>query len=327
MRITQFFRNKAQEWARKRQGKDRDPTILYKRRIYILPTKLGVGFGLMVFAMLVGSMNYNNSMGFALTFLLASLGLVAMHHCHRNLTGLVIRSAGAESVFEGQNAVFTIAIENPSSGDRYDLCVSHIDGSISSADVGPENRVVLEFSVPTEKRGQLRVSRFNVSTMYPFNLFRAWAWLYLDLSCIVYPRPASADKKPPPQHTDTGGAQDGERGDEDFAGLRTYRPGDSPRHVAWKAFAKEHELLVKQYAGTVVTTHWFDLDSLAPLDVESRLRQICRWVLDAHGEGHAFGVRLTSDVIAPNLGVLHRERCLKALAMFEDGANTEPVGV
>ena len=160
MRITQFFRNKAQEWARKRQGKDRDPTILYKRRVYILPTKLGVGFGLMVFAMLLGSMNYNNSMGFALTFLLASLGLVAMHHCHRNLTGLVIRSAGAESVFEGQNAVFTIAIENPSSGDRYDLCVSHIDGSISSADVGPENRVVLEFSVPTEKTRSVACQSF-----------------------------------------------------------------------------------------------------------------------------------------------------------------------
>ena len=68
--ITSFIRRKAREWARRRQGADSEPVTLHRRRVYILPTKMGVAYSLMVFAMLLGSMNYNNSMGFALTFLL-----------------------------------------------------------------------------------------------------------------------------------------------------------------------------------------------------------------------------------------------------------------
>ena len=41
-------------WARKRQGADRQQTRLHSRRIYILPTGVGVVFALMSFAMLKG---------------------------------------------------------------------------------------------------------------------------------------------------------------------------------------------------------------------------------------------------------------------------------
>ena len=281
---------------------------------------MGVAYSLMVFATLLGSMNYNNSMGFALTFLLTGLGLVAMHHCHRNLNGAVIRFAGADPVFAGQPARFGIALENPSSGARYDLRVQRGDQAPDGRDVEPDGRAVIYLSLPTKRRGLVQLQRINVATTFPFGLFRAWAWVYLDLHCIVYPRPAEQDLPPPPQHTDTGGAQDDRRGDEDFAGLRTFRPGDSPRHVAWKAFAREQGLLVKQYAGTAVITHWFDWDSLPIPDIEERLARLCRWVLDAHQEGHAFGLRLPSESITPNLGGPHRQRCLTALALFEPGA-------
>ena len=116
--------------------------------------------------------------------------------------------------------------------------------------------------------------------------------------------------------TDTGGAQDDTQGEADFAGLRNFRPGDSPRRVAWKAYARAGEVVVKQYAGTDVATHWFDWDSLAGLDVEQRLSQLCRWIVDAQGRGHAYGLRLPAERIEPNLGTRHRHRCLSALAFF-----------
>ncbi len=304
-------------WARRRQGRDPDPLVLQKRRIYILPTGLGFGFGVMLFAMLLGSMNYNNSMGFALTFLLASLALVAMHHCHRNLNGLVVRSAGAEPVFAGQDARFTIALENQAAGPRLCLRVT-LHGEIhDTADLDTGGQCRMTMSVPTSGRGYVRIDRFGIETTFPLTLFRAWTWIHMDLGCVVYPAPADRGLPPPPRHTDTGGAQDDSAGDDDFAGLRTYRPGDSPRHIAWKAFAREQELLVKQYAGTDVTTHWFEWDSLPMSDLESRLAQLCRWIVDAHGDGHAFGLRLPAAAIEPNLGISHRRRCLTALALFD----------
>jgi uncharacterized protein (DUF58 family) len=90
--------------------------------------------------------------------------------------------------------------------------------------------------------------------------------------------------------------------------------------VAWKAYARGQGLHTKQYAGTDVVSHIFDWDSLAGLGTEDRLAQLCRWVLDAHDRGEAFGLRLPGVSIDVNLGVSHRERCLNALALFDPGA-------
>ncbi|MBT8092201.1 MAG: hypothetical protein KJN77_04130, partial [Gammaproteobacteria bacterium] len=53
-------------WARKRQGPDPTTTKLRPGRVYILPTGIGIAFGIMAFAMLLGSMNYNNNLSFVL---------------------------------------------------------------------------------------------------------------------------------------------------------------------------------------------------------------------------------------------------------------------
>ena len=97
---------------------------------------------------------------------------------------------------------------------------------------------------------------------------------------------------PPRTATDTGGAQAGAVGEEDFAGLRPFQAGDSLRRVAWKAYARGQGLHTKQFAGTDVVSHVFDYGSLAGLGVEARLEQLCRWVLDAQERGEAFALRL-----------------------------------
>ncbi len=113
--------DRVQRWARKRQGGDAHVTRLHTKRIYILPTGVGLVFALMTFAMLLGSMNYNNNLSFVLTFLLVGLGLVSMHQCQRNLVGLELGFAGADPVFAGQAAQFRIAITNRSKSSRYHI--------------------------------------------------------------------------------------------------------------------------------------------------------------------------------------------------------------
>ncbi|MEL7449085.1 MAG: DUF58 domain-containing protein [Pseudomonadota bacterium] len=314
--LTQSFRRRVQAWAHRRQGDDPDPVSLHRGRIYILPTRQGLVFIAMLLVMLVGSMNYNNSLGLALTFLLGSLLLISMHQCHRNLSNLVVRFAGAQPVFAGQTARFSLRVCNESAATRYGLKLA-IDGSISRAvDVAPREDEVLEVVLPAEQRGALRLDRVGISTTYPFGLFRVWAWLHMPLSTVVYPRPATGGMPPPPVETDTGGARDSRSGDSDFAGLRAFRPGDKPRHVAWKAYARDEELKVKHYAGTDVATHWFDWHTVDLSDPEQRLSQLTRWVIDAQRRGDAYGLRLPGETIDPDLGASHRRRCLTALALF-----------
>lgn len=311
------LRRKTRAWARKRHGVDSDPTILSGRRIYIVPSSLGIAFACMLFAMFLGSMNYANNLALGLTFMLGSLALTAMHYCHRNLAGVRIRSAACEPVFAGQTALFRIALENSAPLARHELTIANDHSAAPAARVDANGRVILEVELPAQQRGLLALDHFQIATRHPFGLFYAWAYLHMDIKCVVYPRPSERGAPPPPMETDTGGAQDTMRGDEDFAGLRTFHPGDSPRRIAWKAYARERGLHVKVYAGTAVTSHLFDWDSLQGLGVEARLSQLCRWIEDAYSAGRAFGLRLPGVDIPPNIGPAQRQRCLTALALFE----------
>ena len=314
------LRRRTRTWARKRHGIDADPLVLSGRRIYIVPSSLGIAFGLMLFAMFLGSMNYANNLALGLTFLLGALSLTAMHYCHRNLAGVRIRSAASEPVFAGQVARFRIALENEAKVARHELVIANEYSSAAPARVESGARAVLELEVPAPQRGLLRLDSFEITTRHPFGMFRAWAYLDMDIRCVVYPKPSPRGLPPPPLETDTGGAQDTTRGDEDFAGLRAFHPGDSPRRIAWKAYAREQGLHVKLYAGTAVTSHSFDWDALSGLGTEARLSQLCRWIEDAYAAGRAFGLRLPGQEIAPNVGPGHRQRCLTALALFDEQA-------
>jgi uncharacterized protein (DUF58 family) len=228
--------NRIGRWARKRQGTDAHSTRLRSNRVYILPTGVGLIYGLMTFAMLLGSMNYNNNLSFLLTFVLVSLGLVSMHQCQRNLVGLEISFAGVEPAFAGKLAEFRIAVTNHARSHRYNiqLYADRINSEID--DLRPGESRVFQLDLPTTTRGWIRLPRFGIRTLFPFELFRAWAWLHMDLQGLVYPRPADPAPVPPPTETARGHRQHDSRGEEDFAGLRKFHAGDSPRHVAWKAF-------------------------------------------------------------------------------------------
>jgi uncharacterized protein (DUF58 family) len=162
--------------------------------------------------------------------------------------------------------------------------------------------------------------RFEVATRHPLGLFRAWAVVHPDYRAIAWPRPAARGRPPPAVETDTGGAQDRARGDEDFVGLKPFQLGDPLHRIAWKSYARGHGLHAKQFAGTDVTSYIFDWQSLEGLDTETRLSQMCRWVIDAHERGEAYGIRLPGSTIEANIGVAHRDRCLTALALFEGSA-------
>ena len=310
-------------WARRRQGPDRQITELRPGRIYILPTGVGMVYALMTFAMLLGSMNYNNNLSFVLTFLLTGLGFVAMHQCQRNLVGLRVNFAGVDPVHAGQAAVFRIAITNRSRSFRHHLQI-YAGRQVSAVeDICPGASCIFRIEVPAKKRGIIRLERFGIRTLFPFELFRAWAWLHMDLRGLVYPAIAESAPPPPKSRTARGHRQHDARGEEDFAGLRSFHEGDPPRHVAWKAYARTGQLLTKQFSGADSSSQWLDFDAVAADDVEDRLSILTRWILDADRSQSDYGLRLPGAEFEPGHGETHRHRCLNALAVFGDTGDTD----
>lgn len=316
-RVRERIGGRAARWARRRQGGDPLVTRLRSGRIYILPTGIGFVFALMTFAMLLGSMNYNNNLSFLLTFMLASLGFVAMHHCQRNLVGLEVSFAGVDPVFAGQSAEFRIAVTNHAKSNRYHLQLYTERTRTGIDDLGPGESRVFHLEVPTSSRGRVPLPRFGIRTLFPFELFRAWAWLHMDLEGLVYPQKADDPPDPPPSRAAQGHRQHDARGEEDFAGLRRFNVGDSPRHVAWKAYARSGELLSKRFSGADTSSQWLDYDLIDSADVEVRLSTLTRWIVDADRRQRDYGLRLPGAEFPPAHGDAHRHRCLEALALFE----------
>ena len=87
-----------QKWFRVAKNHNSVAT-LNPRQIYILPTRWGIFYAVMLVLLLVGSINYSISLGYYVTFLLASLGNMAMLHTWRNLVHLTVSLSPASPVF------------------------------------------------------------------------------------------------------------------------------------------------------------------------------------------------------------------------------------
>ncbi len=304
-------------WVFRNLGLETSPAVLDYRRIYILPTKFGIVFSVILAAMLFGSTNYNNSMGFLLTFLLSGLGLVSILHTHRNLLKLEITAGKVLPIFAGDHAKFPICL----SAGKYDRVMLGLQTENAAApciSVMASAQDCAELSVPAPKRGLIKLGEFTIFTQFPLGLFRAWARLHIDAVGIVYPRPEAGLVPFPIADTGAGAGLRAGSGNEDFEGLRTYHPGDAPRHIAWKAVAREQGMLVKSFSGQAETTVWLAWDSLPQLEPEARLARLARWIIDAEQRGTSYGLRLPDKIITPAVGEIHKHRCLSALALFKN---------
>lgn len=293
--------------------------FLAQRRVYILPTRHGVVFGLALVLMLIGSINYQLSLGYVLTFVLAGTGLVSMLHTYRNLAHLYVSAARVDPVFVGDQARFRLHLENPNAYDRTALWLRTGESAVA-ADVGARGSATVQLPVGAPRRGYLQLPRVTVETRFPLALFRAWSYVQPAARALVYPRPDDAPLPPAQLIPDTGAAVSAGIGADDFAGLRPYQPTDSPRHIAWKSVARGNGMLTKVFAGRGAEELWLDLAALPPaLDLEQKLSRLAGWVLHAEREGYAYGLRLPDKTLSPAHGPAHRDDCLKALALHEPG--------
>ena len=314
------FRKRARQrlaaWVRRRQGPDLLPVMLVRRRLYILPTRAGLAFGFLWFLMLLAGLNYANSLALFLAFLLAGFALVVMHECHRNLLRMLLVSASAPAVFARSVGRVQLTLDNPAPSARPAVAAALEDAPPVSVDLAPRGRAQLTLPVAAARRGVIRIERLRLESAHPFGLFGVWTWVHLDLEMLVYPYPAGSLPRPVASGQHAGAHPRGTTGTDEWQGLRPFRDGDSPRHIDWKAYAREAPLLVKEYSPTGSELCLFDLAQVRLPDIEARLSQLARWVVEAEAVGERYGLALPGVAIAPNRGPEHRHRCLAALALF-----------
>ncbi len=319
MNTRRRWRSRVGTWARRRQGEDAVPLALVRRRLYVLPTRAGLAFGALLFVMLLAGLNYTNSLAMFVTFLLGGVALVAMYECHRALHGLRIVAAEASDAFEGTRGELRLGVENASALPRQGLLLRaagvRTQASAPLTDVPARQSATLRCTYAARRRGRQPIEALSLSTTLPLGLFRCWTWLHLPVEAIVYPAPLGAAPLPAARARPVAAGERTSAGEEEWSALRPYQAGDSPRAVAWKAYARGAPLLVARYESVRGGEHHFDLAATPGADLEARLCQLAAWIVAAEQRGERYGLRIGNTELAPALGAVHRQLCLRALAL------------
>ncbi|WP_249672856.1 DUF58 domain-containing protein [Pseudomonas abieticivorans] len=295
--------------------------VLGRRQIFIWPSRAGMGFCLVLLLILLAAINYQNSMAYALVFLLGSVFVLAILHTYRNLSGLRVKGAGAAPVFVGEQARFVLRLES-TGREHQAIAVGWSAADLQGVDLAAEHVLDLELALPSPQRGWMPAPRIRLETSFPLGVLRAWSWVDAGQAVLVYPRPLQGEL--PIAARDLTDIEDqGQRvqgqGVDDFQGLKVYHPGDSWRRLHWKAWSRGGPLLLKEFADLRGRDLCLDFEALGG-DLEQRLSRLCYWVLELTRQQRPFALRLPGSHRPAECSEAHRDACLRALAVYGQGA-------
>jgi uncharacterized protein (DUF58 family) len=270
----------------------------------------------LLLGMFLGSINYNNNLGFLLTFLLGTMAFVSIIYTYKNMRGIQVAAAAAKAVFAGEQAVFRL-IADGAAANRYEIGFALPGAKPARHDIPAGTQKRVDIGVRTFSRGVLDPGPLILYSDYPLGLFRIKSEKHLSLECIVYPAPLDGKVKTiTERYSADGDEQGGGSGADDFQGLKGYVPGDPLQRISWRASSRGQGLFTKDFNGQHASPVYPDWYSLVGPDAEHKLSLLCRWILTAHQSNLTFGLKLPGCTLAPGNGRMHKERCLKTLALF-----------
>jgi hypothetical protein len=306
-----------QRWARWWQARQprTDTLLLTQRNVYILPTRAGWMLAATLVVLLIGSINFQLNLGYALTFLLAGCAAAGMVIGHNTLRGLALQLAPPEPVFAGQRRACRSRWSTAGARRAWPSawrCAARASGP------GPTCRRAARrrWKWPLRpRRGQHAVPALVAETRFPLGSFRVWAPWQPAARVLVYPAPEPQPPALPVGEPAPGsGATSGARASGEFDGVRAYQRGDPLKLVVWKKYARSGELVSRDTQQVQRHALWLDFARAGALGAEARLSRLAAWVLAADAQQLDYGLRLPGVEIAPDSGPAHRLRCLQALA-------------
>lgn len=316
------LRQRFRTWLEQRLPRS-DTWTLTQRNIYILPTRAGLMFVLVLLVMLLASINYQLSLGYVLTFLLAGAGFVSMHLTHNTLRGVTLHLRPPASGFAGEPMALEILLSSPARTQHgVGLGFEHAADRSQDVfvDVPAGGQAVAHLAFVPPQRGVHGLPTLHVETRYPLGLFRAWTVWRPAAQALAWPRPESPLAPWPATPSAAGEAAPQQRSASgEFDGVRSYRRGDPMKRIVWKKVAKlgaAGDLVSRDHVSAVQQELWLDWQHAQLPGIEPRLSRLAAWVVAADTAGMPHGLRLPGVEIAPGHGSAHRRASLDALAAW-----------
>ena len=292
-------------------------------------TALWIIFGPIVGCMWLAAVNYSNNLVYGILYLMAALSFVSLFHTWRNLASLRIEHIRIHPAFAGEEVRMEIYLRNSSSHRIYGIQFVRLGDEAGltrritplrmatggGASVAAGDSCCAELFFPAAQRGVYRFGSLLARTSYPFGLIWASLLVPVNAEYYVYPQLRGSVEWPTLQPSGDSGSPNSPKAGDDFSGVRAYMPGESLRHVDWKAFARGRPLSIKQFTGGSGHELWLDAAEMGRLPLEARLSQLALWVVNAEKEGIPYAMHLGRTTLPLGLGPTQSRRALETLAV------------
>lgn len=289
------------------------PIVLIQKRLYVLPTAFGCFSALILFVSVLGSLNYNNNLALAFSFLFAAVMFLSVHVAHRNLLRLSVQTLQAHPAYAGGTLAVDVGLQADDLRARTCLKAHFENAPEVDFELPAPSSVRLE--LPAERRGWQVLPPLSISTQWPFGLFVVWSHVWPQVEALVYPKldPHAPELPMHLAHTDGHASR---KGDEELRHLRDYQPGDAPRQIAWRASARTGELRTREMQSHSASDVVLDLRQIHGINFEEKLSRLAAWCVRAESQGLRFELRgVETGGLGMGSGPQHLRACLKSLAL------------
>ena len=300
-------------------------------------TALWVIFFPILGCMWLAAVNYSNNLVYGILYLIGALSFISIFHTWKNLALLRVEHIRIQPAFAGEEIRMEIYLRNPAKHTIYGIFFARL-GEETTAWPRPARPIPLrtpngggvriaagdsyaaEVVFPAERRGMYRFESLLVRTSYPFGLFWASFRVPVNVEYYIYPQAKGSDQWPGLHPSGEQGSPASQMPGDDFAGVRAYMPGESLRHVDWKAFARGRPLSVKQFTGGSGHELWLDAAEMSRMTLEARLSQLALWIVNAEKAEIPYALKLGRTTLPLGLGPAQSRRALEALAVAGMGS-------
>ena len=292
-----------------------------KKFPFVYPTKSFAGLLFVLAAMWYAASSQNSAAVYLLLFALTAVFLVSIPHTLINLAGVTIALESVKPAFAGGEVSLPVEIINGARATRHGITLARSRPGrertrIDHIPAGKAARVTLRF--PARQRGKHEIGTLCLTSVYPLGFIRVLKKFTASQTYVVYPKSAGDLQLPSSRARSPHSRPQADFGEgDDFAGVRAYVPGESQRHIDWKAVARGQPLMTKQFTAEMQGSLYLDFSALRLADVEDRLSQLALWVVEAERARRSYGLRLPANEIPPAVGQSHFHQCLRALSLFQ----------
>lgn len=329
-----------------------DSATLNLRNVYIFFSREGMLFAVLLIITFIAGINYGNNLVLGLCFYLVSVWLISFHVTFAHISGLQVRLLDVTMAEAGAPVWVTLQIKSDSRQPRRQLLFAfeqacfeqasfeqatkqkskktikknHKKNKPSADDLSSilvtrlQDEQIIRLPVQTHIRGQLKLPRLTIKTVYPLGIMRAWSYVYFSRTAWVYPKPEAFDWQAQyavasQENLPIGGQY--RQGQDDFERLDNYIEGESLARVSWGHVARGQGMFTKHFADPVGHEQTLDYADMPAAQHEQKLAQLAYGALQLGELGVAFNMRLPNDKPSASTvgeGEAFAQACLLRLA-------------